>query len=134
MDPARSCLSQIRIRRRHTHMAGCPEVRFINLIDPPAAIEYSRHGQALIPLDPLSSVLDLGGYRRVSVCVGGTRARSCELITGRLAGATRSQRFVVPLDGRIHSFEVAGPQLALWLNGGAALSIEKVQVSLYLHS
>ncbi len=106
-------------------MAGCPEVRFINLVDPPAAIEYSHHGQALVPLDPLASVLDLGGYRRVSVCVGSTRARSCELIAGRLGGATRSQRFVVPLDGRLHSFEVAGPQLALWLNGGTARSVNE---------
>ena len=115
-------------------MGACPEVRFINLVDPPAAIQYSRHGQALVPLDPLASVIDLGGYRRVSVCVGGTRARSCELIAGRLGGTSRSQRFLVPLDGRIHSFDVAGPQLALWLNGGAALSSERVLVSMYLHT
>lgn len=134
MDHAASCLSERSGLRRLADMGECREVRFINLVDPPAAIEYSQHGQALVPLDPLTSVLDLGGYHRVSVCVGSTRARSCELVAGRLAGASHGQRFVVPLDGQIHSFEVVGPQLALWLNGGAARSSEKVQVSVYLHT
>lgn len=116
-------------------MADVPNVRFINLVDTPATVQYSIHGDGQIPLEPATgNVVDLTGYRRVSIRVGTNRARTCAAHMGKITGTTLAQELAVPLDGRIHSFEVAGPQLTLWLRGGAASTQENVQVWVYLRS
>lgn len=116
-------------------MADVPNVRFINLVDAPATVHYSAHGEAQVPLDPAAfNVVDLGGYRRVSVRIGATSARSCAAFIGKISGTTLAQELAVPLNGRIHSFEVTGPHFTLWLRGGTAGAQENVQVWVYLRS
>ncbi len=116
-------------------MSDIPNVRCINLVDTPAAIKYNAFGQAQVPLDPSTmNIIDLSGFRQASIQVGTTKATSCQLYMGKGSGATLAHAYDVPLDGSIHTFEVVGPQMWVWLSGGPKSSQEKVQVWVYLRS
>ncbi len=116
-------------------MADIPNTRLINHVDTPATIHYSQHGQAQVPLDPaVGSIIDVSQYRRVSVEIGQTHATSAALYMGKISGATLSMLFAVPLDGKIHTFEIVGPQITLWLSGAAPNSQEQEQLWVYLTS
>ncbi len=116
-------------------MSDTPNVRFINLVDSPATLQYNQHGQAQVLLEPQTGgILDVKEFRRVSICIGATKASSCEMYMGKISGTTLSQRYNLPLDGHIHTFEVVGPQMALGLNGGQPNSTEHVQLWVYLRS
>ena len=112
-----------------------PDTRLLNFVDTPAQVQYSSFGEASVLLDPATGgVVDLTRFRRVSVLIGATTAASCEIFMGKISGATLAQSFGVPLDARIHTFEVVGPQLTLVLRGGAAGTTESVQLWVYLSS
>jgi len=116
-------------------MPDVPNVWFINFVDNPAVLNYSQHGEAQVPLDPQTgSIIDVTGFRRVSILIGSTNASSCVMYMGKISGTTLSQSFSVPLDAMIHTFEVIGPQMNLWLMGGKPNAIENVQLWVYLRS
>jgi hypothetical protein len=116
-------------------MPDVPNVLFINLVDTPAVLNYSQFGQAQVQLDPQTGgIIDVTGYRTVSILIGSTNASSCEMHMGKILGSTLSQRFAVPLDGAIHTFDIVGPHMVLWLNGGQPNSTENVQLWVYLSS
>jgi hypothetical protein len=116
-------------------MADIPNTRFINFVDNPVAIEYSQFGEAQVRLEPQTGgVVDVTGFRQASVRIGSTKASSFQVYIGKIAGATLSARYSGPLDDAIHTFEVVGPEMTLWLMGGAPESKEEVQLWVYLRS
>jgi hypothetical protein len=88
-----------------------------------------------VPLDPASKAtyLDVTQFRRINVLVSGTRS-SPLLHIGKWAGSTCAESNPVPADGRIHSFEVTGPQIHISFSGSPALGVEDVQLWVYLRS
>ncbi len=116
-------------------MADIPNTRFINFVDTPASIKYSQGGEAQVPLDPQTGgIIDVSGFRRISILIGSTKASSFEVFIGKISGTTLAQRNGQPIDHKIHTFEVVGPQIILWLMGGPTNSQEKVQLWVYLSS
>jgi hypothetical protein len=118
-----------------TKMPDIPNVRFINLADSPAVLKYSQFGEAFVNLDPtVGGVIDVSGYRWVSIRIGSTKATSCEMAMGKISNQTLAQAYNVPLDGKIHTFEINGPQMTLVLKGGQPNSTENVKMWVYLRS
>ena len=107
--------------------------RFFNLVDTPAVVTYGRGGSARVQLDPaVGAIINVAGYRKVSVLIGSTQATSSEILIGKISNATLAQRFNVPLDQQIHTFDIVGPELVLWLVGGPPGTSEKVQLWVFL--
>ena len=116
-------------------MPDIPNTRFINFVDSPAAIQYNQYGNAPVILEPPTQwVIDLRQFRRASICIGSANASSFWLAMGKISGATLAQTYTQPVDGNIHTFEVIGPQMVLWLLGGTPNSQEQVQLWVYLRS
>ena len=116
-------------------MADIPNTRMFNFVDSPAVIHYSQFGEAQVPLDPQTgSVIDITGFRRISVRIGSTKAKSSSVFIGKISGTTLSQEFNQPIDNLTHTFEVIGPQMNLFLKGGPPNTQEKVQLWVYLRS
>ena len=115
-------------------MTDIPNTRLINLVDTPANIQYSKFGEGQVESLPEGGVLDIREYRQVSVEVGATKASKCELFMGKISDMTLSTRYEVPLDHKIHTFEVVGPEMTLFLMGGMPESSEEVQLWIYLRA
>jgi hypothetical protein len=112
-----------------------PNTRLINFVDTPAGLTYSQFGDAQVVLDPnTGGILDVDAFRRVSLLIGSTQAPSFSLFIGKLAGATLGFEHNRPVDQRIHTFQIVGPEIALVLRGGAPNSSEQVQLWVYLSS
>lgn len=110
-----------------------PNTKLYNLVDTPAAMVYGQFGDAQVRLDT-NPIIDVTGYRQVSVRIGPTKASSWSLTMGKISGATLAVEHMRPIDNAIHTFEVLGPEIALVLKGGAPKSREKVQLWVYLRS
>lgn len=116
-------------------MSDIPNTKFINCVDNQADIKYSKYGEGTVPLDPSSfGPIDVTGFRRVSIMIGSTKAKSCKMSMGKISGPTLSCGFDIPLNYEIHTFEVVGPQMSILLKGGPPNSNEKVQLWVYLKS
>jgi hypothetical protein len=115
-------------------MPDVPNTRFFNFVDTPAAIEYSQFGEAFVDLEGDGGSVDLTEFRRVSVRIGSTSATSFSVSIGKIANATLAYSHVRPTNNEIHTFEVEGPELNLWLKGGPPGSNETVQLWVYLRS
>lgn len=104
-------------------------------IDWPAVCGAASGGIFEVPLDPVTkaSFLDVTRFRRVNVLVSGTRAAPM-LHIGKWSPSTCCEGYSAPADGRIHSFEVTGPQIHLSLSGAKTYGIEDVQLWVYLRS
>ena len=111
-----------------------PHEKLYNHVDTPATIKYSQSGQAQVPLDPATgSIIKLHGYEKISIRIGTTKAKQVTVNMGKISGATLSQFFNLPVDQKIHTLNVVGPEMVLWLMGGPANTEEKVQLWVYLH-
>jgi hypothetical protein len=129
-----------------------PQVRPVQEIDLPKSLFLDHSGARLhidwkavcgaypggvyeVPLDPATKAtfLDVTQFRRINVRVSGTQATPA-LYIGKFAGSTCAERNPIPLDDRIHSFEVTGPQIHIELSGSPALGVEDVQLWVYLRS
>jgi hypothetical protein len=116
-------------------MADIPNTRFFDFVDTPASIHYSQFNEAQVPLDPKTGdIIDVTQFRTVSMLIGSTKATSFSLFMGKISGATLSQEFNVPIDEAIHTFDVIGPEITLFLKNGNPNSDENVQLWVYLRS
>jgi len=88
-----------------------------------------------VPLEPATNgpIHDVTQFRRINVLISGTKS-SPSLYLGKLAGSTLCESSPIPADGRIHSFEVTGPQMRIYFSGNPALGVEDVQLWAYLRS
>jgi|SRR5215210_8210548 len=115
--------------------ADVPNTRLFNFVDNPAIISYSAFGDGQVQLDPqVGGNIDVSEFRRVNVQIGTTIATSFSLFMGKIAGSTLSVERNRPLDYDIHTFDVVGPEIALWLRGGPPSSSESVQLWVFLTS
>ena len=115
--------------------AQMASTRIINFVDTPATITYDAQGEGAVQLHPtLGHIIRVAGYRKVSICVGGTQAKSFQIVMGKLLGATLGQAITRPINNDIHAFDIIGPHLALLLTGGSAGATEKVQLWVFLSS
>lgn len=112
-------------------LAGAGEGTLINFVDTPATLHYSRFGEAPLRING-DAILDIGKYRKVSILVGTTKAKTMEVTMGKIRNATLAQVFPLPKDLQIHTFDVVGPHLGLWFKGGPPDTTENVQLWLYL--
>jgi hypothetical protein len=118
-----------------------PQSFFIDHVGPRLVVDWAKicgqysGGVYEVPLDPVTkaSFLDVTQFRRISVYVSDTKAK-VGLCIGKWSGSTAAERFEVPADGKIHSFEVIGPQMHLELDGGATYGVENVALWVYLRS
>ena len=115
-------------------MVDIPNTRFINFVDSPAAVAFSQAGDAFIELAPATSVIDVTGFRKGCFCVGQTSATTVVVGIGKISNTTLSQDLIFLLDGKIHCFDIIGPQVAVILRGGTPNTTEDVQFWLYLTS
>ena len=114
-------------------MADIPNTRFINFVDTPVIVSYTASGFGRVVLDPQTDgVIDITGFRTISVLIGPTKATSFAVLIGKISGATLADSANQPVDQKIHTFNVTGPQMVLNLNGGPPNSHEKVQLWVYL--
>lgn len=107
--------------------------KFYNFVDTAVTVTFSNTGTAQIKLAPAGAIISVTGYRKVSVQIGTTHATNLRIQMGKITGATLSQyMFNGPVDQKIHTFEVVGPDLVLVLSGAPANSTDHVQVWVYL--
>jgi hypothetical protein len=120
-----------------TPSAEIPHTRLINFVDQPATVKYSQFGEAQVQLNaPTGGILDVRQFRKVHILVGSTKSTSFQVFMGKISDATLSDtRLVVqPPDHKIHTLEVVGPEMTLFLMGGAPSRQEQVQLWVYLTS
>jgi hypothetical protein len=53
---------------------------------------------------------------------------------GKISGPTLSQMFTWSKTSKIHTIDVVGPEMVLWLMGGKPNTTEEVQLWVYLSS
>lgn len=110
-----------------------PNTKLFNFVDTPANLAYSQFGEAQVPFKP-DKIVDVSGYRQVSVRIGQTQATSWSLYMGKISNSTLSVEHMRPIDNAIHTFNVEGPEITLFLKGAPARTKEKVQLWVYLRS
>lgn len=112
-----------------------PNTRFIYLTGPAKGqIQYDAGGSCDIQLDPKSgNVIDITGFRQVSVCIKSQKSVARRLYMGTISGSTASQAYSLPLDGNIYTFNVVGPEMSLEMNGPRNTQ-ETIQLWVYLRS
>lgn len=116
-------------------MADIPNTRFFNFVDTPASIKYNQAGEAQVPLDPKTGgIIDVSGFRRASILIGSTTASLFIVSIGKISGTSLAQGYGQPIDNKIHTFEVVGPQMNLLLKGVSPNLTEQVQLWVYLSS
>ena len=109
--------------------------KFINLVDTPASVTYDSAGIAQVRLDPSAGrIINIAGYRKISVLIGTTHATSFSVVIGKGNGASLAQAFTRPISNNIQTFDVVGPEMGLWLRGGTPGSSETVQLWVFLSS
>src|SRR5512142_138547 len=104
------------IPRRILPEIEIPKTLFIDHVSPPLAIDWPTiyPSSFNVPLAAAgATIIEVSQYRKVNVLVGQTKASSASLTMGKLSGTTLGARFELPLDQKIHSFDVVGPEL--WL-------------------
>jgi hypothetical protein len=118
-----------------TRSIDVPNTRLYNFVDAPATIVYSQFGEATVPLNADGTgIINIRRFRQVSVLIGTTSATSFSLAMGKISGSTLAAEQPIPVDQQIHTFDVVGPELVLWLKGGTPGSTETVQLWVYLRS
>lgn len=110
-----------------------PNTKLYEFVDTPAAVIYGQLGDAQVRLDT-NPIVDVTGYRQVSIRIGETKATAWSLAMGKISGATLAVEHTRSIDNSVHTFEVVGPEIALVLKGGPPRSREKVQLWVYLRS
>lgn len=117
-------------------MICVPKTKLINFMDTPVVVQYNQNGNAAVPFSTAFPIgqISVKKFRQVSVCINSTTATSCELSMGKISGHTRAQAFVVPLDNKIHTFDIIGPEMALILDGGPPNSTDNVELWVYLRA
>ncbi len=106
-------------------------VKLINFVDKPATIEFDKSGKGSVPLDP-SHDLPTGAFRRVHLRIGSTQASKYSLYFGKISNTTLAEPKGGKIDGRIHSYDIDGPEISLLLTGGPKHGTEKVKLWVYL--
>jgi hypothetical protein len=115
-------------------MADIPNTRFINFVDAPVTVSYTAGGFGQVNLDPQTGgVIDLTGFRTFSVKIDTTKATSFAVVIGKVSGATLADSLSQPVDNKIHTYNVTGPQMVLNFTGPPNTH-EKVKLWVYLRS
>ena len=115
-------------------MPDIPNTKFIDLVTKPAIIKYDSRGIAQVLLDPTAVIIKVNEFRKVSILIGSTKAISFSVNMGKLFGTTMAQSFVQTVDSSIHTLDIVGPEMSLWLVKGPPNTQENVQLWVYLSS
>jgi hypothetical protein len=90
----------------------------------------------------LTPILDISSYRTVNMeIIAGTRHEATrglrvQVYMGKINGTTLSEvidAFTIDMRVRIHSYDVIGPDLLVWLQGAPANTKVDVQAWVFLH-
>jgi hypothetical protein len=107
--------------------------KFYNFVDTPVTVTYGAQGQAQVKLAPAGAVINVTGYRRVSVIVGSSHATNLRFMAGKISNSTlATYLYNGPSDLKRHTFEVVGPEFVIVLTGAPPNSTDHVQVWVYL--
>lgn len=109
--------------------------KFFSFVDIPAVVQCDEDGHGRILLEASTDgVIDISGFRSVSILLGDTDAKSCEMLMGKIAGTTLARETRVPLDGAIHTFDVVGPEMALVIKGAKPNATAEVRLWVFLRT
>jgi hypothetical protein len=109
--------------------------QLIQLVDTPFTAQYSSFGTAMVNwAGTIGPTVSVSGYRQAYVLVVGTSiTKSFDFNMGKISGATAAQTLNQPADGKIHAFDIQGPEISIVLRGTAGAT-DHVQLWLYLRS
>jgi len=113
--------------------------QFLQFVDTPYTVQYPSGPEvvAQVPVNwggTIGSFVSVNGYRQAYVLVAGTSiTKSFNFVMGKISGVTAAQSWNQPADGKIHAFDIQGPQISIWLNGTPGAT-DHVQLWLYLRS
>ncbi len=123
-----------------TPVVEYPHTLFIDHASIPITFDWPSFKPATgafidIPLDGAGAkILDVRNYRKVSVLIGPTKAAKGIITIGKISGSTLSVQYDIPIDGKVHSFDVVGPEINLGLTGSTSSPKESVQAWIYFTS
>jgi hypothetical protein len=116
-------------------MADVPNVQYINFVDTKLTLQFSASGGAQAMLtSPNDPTVDITGFRKVNILVQSDLNLTCNLLMGQISPNTMSESFKVPINGKIHTFDVRGPQMLVMFANGPANSTMQIQLMIYLRS
>ena len=116
-------------------MADVPNVQYINFVDTKLTLQFSATGSAKAMLTSASdATVDITGFRKISILAPPGLSFTCQMKMGQVALNTLVASYDVPLDGKIHTFDVQGPQMMLSFSNGPANSTKQIQLMVYLRS
>jgi hypothetical protein len=114
-----------------------PRTLFVDRSSQPLAIDWPTlyPGGFEVPLTASGQTyLDVRAYRKVSVLVGATKAHNVILHMGKWTPNTLATSYQWTPDDAVHTFDVVGPQIALFMTSpfDRTTPTEKVELWLYL--
>ncbi len=116
-------------------MADVPNVQYINFVDTELTLQFDADGDADAMLtSAYNPAVDITGFRKVNILAGHTHDFTCVMFMGQWGPGTMLARYDVPLDAKIHTFEVHAPQMTLRFENGPANTTKKIQLMIYLRS
>ncbi len=116
-------------------MADVPNVQYINYVDTKLTLQFSATGSANAMLvSPNDPTVDITGFRKISILVASGHNFDCQMKMGQVEPNTMVATYDVPLDGKIHTFSVQGPQMMLSFFNGPANATRQIQLMVYLRS
>ncbi len=116
-------------------MADVPNVQLINFIDTTLSIQFDASGEATAMLtSPNNPTVDLTGFRKINILGPHGQNFLCRMLMGQIVPGTMAATYAVPLDGKIHTFEVHGPQMMVEFTNGPTNTTTQIQFMIYLRS
>jgi hypothetical protein len=117
-------------------MADVPNVHYINFVDTKLTLQFDASGRATARLTANDPVVDITGFRKVNILGSGSYSSigTCSMLMGQIEPGTMAASYDVPLDGKIHTFDVHGPQMIVLFDNGPANTTKQIQLMIYLRS
>jgi hypothetical protein len=116
-------------------VADVPNVQYINFVDTELTLQFDAGGSAAAMLTSANDpTVDLTGFRKVNILGSYGHNFTCSMFMGQVGLGTLVASYDVPLDGKIHTFEVHGPQMMLRFENGPANTTKHIQLLVYLRS
>ena len=116
-------------------MADVPNVQYINFVDTELTLHFDAGGSAAAMLTSANNpAVDITGFRKVNILGSYGQNFTCRMLMGQISLGTLAASYDVPLDGKIHTFEVHGPQMMLQFDNGPANTTKHLPLMIYLRS
>jgi len=113
-----------------------PQTLFVDRSSPVLKIDWPKlyPGGFLVPLQANGATyLNVRAYRKVSILMSATKAHSILLYMGKWVPNTLCATFEWTPDDKIHTFDILGPEIALFMSSPFVKSTPAEDVELWLY-